>query len=147
MPTYTSPGINTPVRAGVSGNLCVAYGEITGNGAGAVVAIADVLRLVKIPRQCRIYDVKVWPDTATASLTGSVGVESINGVSGVTDADAFIKAGTSLATIVPAGGNAGDTLPLVTRDEVYITVTTAGAAIALGTKTKCVVIYEYLGEK
>ncbi len=144
MPTYTSPGIREIARAGASGNGCVAKGFITGNGAGANVAIADVLRMVRLPAGTEIHDGYIIVGTATGSLTVSVGVEPVDGTTATPAA--LISAGTAAATTPPVRFNA-PTLPYTLTKDSFITITTAGAAILAATSIKLVVNYEYLGNR
>lgn len=144
MATYTSPGIREIVRAGATGNSCVAKGYITGNGAGANIDIGDVLNMLRLPAGTEIHDGYIIVGTATASLTVSVGIAPVDGTTATPAA--LIAASTSAATTPPVRFNAV-TLPYTLTKDSFVTITTAGAAILAATNVKLVVNYEYLGNR
>lgn len=144
MATFTSPGIREIPRAGVTGNVSVAKGRITGNGNAGNVAIADVLRMVRLPAGTEIHDGYIVVGAATTNLTVSVGIEPADGSTAAPAV--LITAGTAAATTPPVRFN-NVALPYTLTRDSFVTITTAGAAILAATEVKLVVEYEYLGNR
>ncbi len=142
MANYDSPALNSPIRAGISGNLCVTPPAEIEAPTGDIAA-GSVLRFHKLPPYSRLVGIIIIPDTATASLTGTVGHAAIDGDAAASDADSLVVAGTSFATAARVRENALIFAELT--KESYVQMVTAGAAIAAGTKLTAVTLYEYLG--
>lgn len=144
MATFNAPGLSTPQRAGATGNVAVARGTITGNGAGAVAAAGSVLNMLKLPAGAVIHGLILIADVDTASLTVKAGYADVDAV--VNDDDAFVVAATSLATAATFVRKNNPAFPAVELiKESYLTITTAGASVLSTTDITMIVEYSYAG--
>lgn len=149
MATYTAPGIvGAPHRAGATGNVSVAVGQILGRGDGSsgTVVAGSVLNMLQLPRGCRIVDMIIIGKLDTASLTISAGYSDVAGVNAAV-ADAFVVAATSLATAATFVRKNNPALPTVelANDMSNLTITTAGATSLATNIITMIVFYNYAG--
>jgi hypothetical protein len=141
MATFSAPPILP--RAGVTGGANRTHSKITGNGAGGNAVAASVLRFGPFPKGCRVDEVQLWPSAATASLTCKVGYTPTDGTAG--DDDAFIAAGTSIATAGARVSSNTPDGPVVLLKESYIDVTTAAATLLSTTDVNLLVDQTWVG--
>lgn len=142
MATVTSPGASNRVpNAGTYGN---SNAEIFSH-KGAL-AIGDILRFpVKMPAYSLVTGGGVISDTANAAATFKLGYAAVDGDAAVTDDDAFVVAGTAIATATRVGFNAGVTPPMPTKP-FYFIFTLAGGAISASTTLTLIPNITYIGK-
>lgn len=109
-------------------------GFIDGGDGVAAVQIGDIVRLGVLRRGFRIDDALLLISTGwTASVTAKIGFAYADGVDDASvpqDDDYFIVAGAALATPARTRANNTGVFPVTLPKDVYIILTTAGAANA-----------------
>lgn len=143
MASYNAARVNDPVHSGTWGNVSVAISSITGNGAGAVLAIADVVRFMKLPAGAELFDAQLLTSANEAASTVDLGYTDVLGDAGNTDADYFLAA-ESIATAGRFRANR-NVVPYKLTADAYITLTVGGAQIELATVLTAIVAYRYIG--
>lgn len=94
-------------------------------------AAADVIQFAIIPKGSAIFDGYFTTNAANAGATVSVGWAAVDGSD--SDPDAFVAAGTSIATAGAHRFNAGAISRAGLPVDAYLTMTVAGAAISAAT--------------
>lgn len=144
MATLNAPGLTTPIRAGITGDVNQVSGVFTAPTGNA--AIGSILNMCKVPPHSRIVGMEVTGSNNTASLTFKAGYADVDGDAAFTDDDALVVAATSLATAATRARMNNPAFPFVdVTKESYITITTAGAALVAGTSITVVVLYAFRG--
>lgn len=159
MATVQKKGIGVHQLGGVTpwGNVTTIRATLQTSAAGAALdsnstaalAIGDKVRLNVLPAGMRLEDAQIIvSDAFTASMTGKLGFEYVDGVddAAVPQDDDYFGTGISLASVArirTSAANAPVTLP----KEAYLILTTAGAAAADVGRADFIVHGERLGSE
>lgn len=141
MATINAAGLTSRIpNAGAYGNMNTEVFSYKG-----ALSIADILRFpVKMPPYCQAVDGILSSDTANSGATFKLGYAATDGDAAASDDDAFVVAGTAIATATRVRFNAPIVPPLPIK-EWYPILTLAGGAIGANTTLTLVLNYIYIG--
>jgi hypothetical protein len=122
------------------GNAAVAHGRV----AAVQPAATDVVRLMRLPKGCKLMDAWFGVSVAAdATATADFGFTHVDGSAG-DDPDYFSAAPHNVNTGTFYRADAGIEPVELTKDS-YITLTIATAGWSSDTVLYCVVFYEFVG--